>query len=106
MPQGAPETPATLEAAEHFPQRRLAMIEPFWGGSLGATCEDKEALQAALQAFVAVYEMTKEPPGAPLPSSGATGPPRAGVRMREAWGVRSRDRGGAPELARWVLRGR
>ena len=37
------------------------MEEPYWGGSLDASCEDKEAVQAALQAFVAVYEMTKEP---------------------------------------------
>lgn len=52
---------AALKAAEHFAQRHLAMIEPYWGGSLDATCEDKEAVQAALQAFVAVYEMTKDP---------------------------------------------
>jgi hypothetical protein len=52
---------AAVKAAEHFAQRHLAMIEPYWGGSLDATCEDKEAVQAALQAFVAVYEMTKDP---------------------------------------------
>lgn len=52
---------AALKAAEHFAQRHLAMTEPYWGGSLDATCEDKEAAQAALQAFVAVYEMTQDP---------------------------------------------
>ena len=52
---------AALKAAEHYAKRHLSMEEPYWGGSLDASCEDKEAVQAALQAFVAVYEMTKEP---------------------------------------------
>ena len=52
---------AALKAAEHFAQRHLSMAEPYWGGSLDASCEDKEAAQAALQGFLAVYEMTKDP---------------------------------------------
>jgi hypothetical protein len=52
---------AALKAAEHYAKRHLSMEEPYWGGSLDASCEDKEAVQAALQAFVAVYEMTREP---------------------------------------------
>jgi hypothetical protein len=52
---------AALKASEHYAKRHLSMEEPYWGGSLDASCEDKEAVQAALQAFVAVYEMTKDP---------------------------------------------
>ena len=52
---------AALKGAEHFARRHLSMEEPYWGGSCDASCEDKEAAQAALGAFVAVYEMTKEP---------------------------------------------
>ena len=52
---------AALKAAAHFAGRHIPMVEPYWGGSLDATCEDKEAAQAALQAFVAVYEMTRDP---------------------------------------------
>ena len=52
---------AALKAAGHFAQRHLPMVEPYWGGSCDATCEDKEAVQAALQGFVAVFEMTKDP---------------------------------------------
>ena len=52
---------AALKAAEHFAQRHLSMVEPYWGGSCDASCEDKEAAQAALQGFVAVYELTHEP---------------------------------------------
>jgi hypothetical protein len=52
---------AALKAAEHYAKRHMSMEEPYWGGSCDASCEDKEAVQAALQAFVAVYEMTKDP---------------------------------------------
>ncbi len=37
------------------------MTEPYWGGTLDAQCEDKEGALAGFQAFLAVYEMTKEP---------------------------------------------
>jgi hypothetical protein len=52
---------AALKAAEHFTNRHRTMEEPYWGGSCDASCEDKEATQAALGCFVAVYEMTKDP---------------------------------------------
>jgi len=52
---------AAIKAAEHYAGRHLDMTEPYWGGTLDAQCEDKEGAWAAFQAFLAVYEMTKEP---------------------------------------------
>ncbi len=52
---------AGLKAAEHYAKRHLDMAEPYWGGTLDASCEDKEGALAAFQAFLAVYEMTHEP---------------------------------------------
>ena len=52
---------AALKAAEHYAQRHLDMTEPYWGGTLDARCEDKEGALAGFQAFLAVYEMTKDP---------------------------------------------
>jgi hypothetical protein len=52
---------AALKTAEHYAQRHLDMTEPYWGGTLDASCEDKEGALAAFQAFLAVYEMTHEP---------------------------------------------
>jgi hypothetical protein len=52
---------AAVKAAEHYAQRHLDMTEPYWGGTLDAQCEDKEGAWAAFQAFLAVYELTKEP---------------------------------------------
>ena len=37
------------------------MREPYWGGTLDASCEDKEGAYAALQGFLAIYEATKRP---------------------------------------------
>ena len=37
------------------------MREPYWGGTLDASCEDKEGAFAALQGFLALYESTREP---------------------------------------------
>ena len=51
---------AALKAAEHYAQRHLDMTEPYWGGTLDARCEDKEGALAGFQAFLAVYELTKE----------------------------------------------
>ena len=36
------------------------MREPYWGGTLDASCEDKEGAWAAFQAFLAAYEDTGE----------------------------------------------
>ncbi len=52
---------AALKAAGHYAKRHLDMTEPYWGGTLDANCEDKEGALAAFQAFLAVYEMTREP---------------------------------------------
>jgi hypothetical protein len=52
---------AARTAAETFAQRHLSMQEPYWGGTLDASCEDKEGAYAALQGFLAVYEATNEP---------------------------------------------
>jgi len=37
------------------------MREPYWGGTLDASCEDKEGAYAAFQGFLALHELTKEP---------------------------------------------
>ena len=52
---------AALKAAEHYAKRHLDMTEPYWGGTLDASCEDKEGALAGFQAFLAVYELTKDP---------------------------------------------
>lgn len=49
---------AAVKAAEHFAERHLSMREPYWGGTLDAQGEDKEGAWAALQGFLAVYELT------------------------------------------------
>lgn len=51
---------AAIKAAEHYGQRHLSMREPYWGGTLDAKGEDKEGAWAALQAFMAAYDMTGE----------------------------------------------
>jgi hypothetical protein len=51
---------AAIKAAEHFGSRHLSMREPYWGGTLDARCEDKEGAYAALQGFLAVYELTND----------------------------------------------
>ena len=38
-------------------QRHLTMEEPYWGGTLDATCEDKEGAWAAFQGFLAAYDL-------------------------------------------------
>lgn len=51
---------AGLKAAEHYAERHVSMKEPYWGGTLDASCEDKEGAWAAFQAFLAAYDSTKE----------------------------------------------
>lgn len=51
---------AAVKAARHYAARHLSMKEPYWGGTLDASCEDKEGAYAALQGFLAVYELTGE----------------------------------------------
>ncbi len=52
---------AAVKAASTFADRHLTMREPYWGGTLDATCEDKEGAWAAFQGFAALYEELKEP---------------------------------------------
>lgn len=51
---------AALKAADYYAKRHLSMDEPYWGGTLDATGEDKEGAWAAFQGFLAVYELTHE----------------------------------------------
>ena len=51
---------AALKAADHYGKRHISMDEPYWGGTLDASCEDKEGAWAAFQGFLAVYEMTTD----------------------------------------------
>jgi hypothetical protein len=58
--QDATHRRAAVKAAEHYVARHLAMKEPYWGGTLDARCEDKEGAYAAMQGFLAAYELTGE----------------------------------------------
>ena len=51
---------AALKAGKTYADRHLSMQEPYWGGTLDARCEDKEGAFAALQGFLALYELTGE----------------------------------------------
>ncbi len=51
---------AARKAADHYMERHLSMDEPYWGGTLDARCEDKEGAWAALQGFLAIYDLTGE----------------------------------------------
>ncbi len=52
---------AALKAADYYAERHKSMEEPYWGGTLDATCEDKEGAWGAFQGFLAAYEDTKNP---------------------------------------------
>ncbi len=51
---------AARKAADYYAKRHLSMREPYWGGTLDASCEDKEGAWAAFQGFLAMYEFSKE----------------------------------------------
>ncbi len=51
---------AAFKAADYYAARHLDMQEPYWGGTLDATCEDKEGAWGAFQGFMACYEYTKQ----------------------------------------------
>ena len=51
---------AARKAAELYADRHLAMNGCYWGGTLDATCEDKEGSWAAFQGFLEMYERTKD----------------------------------------------
>lgn len=51
---------AAIKAGETYARRSLTMREPYWGGTLDASCEDKEGAFAALQGFLALHDLTGE----------------------------------------------
>lgn len=51
---------AALKAADYYANRHLDLTEPYWGGTLDATCEDKEGAWGAFQGFMAAYEYTQD----------------------------------------------
>jgi hypothetical protein len=51
---------AAVKAGETYAARSLTMREPYWGGTLDASCEDKEGAFAALQGFLALHDATGE----------------------------------------------
>lgn len=48
---------AAEKAADTFAERHLTMDGCYWGGTLDATCEDKEGAWAAFQGFLTLYEL-------------------------------------------------
>ena len=51
---------AAEKAANLYASRHLNMNGCYWGGTLDATCEDKEGSWAAFQGFLEMYEQTKK----------------------------------------------
>jgi len=51
---------AAFKAADYYAKRHLDMQEPYWGGTLDATCEDKEGAWGAFQGFLAAYESSQD----------------------------------------------
>lgn len=47
---------AAQKIADTYARRHLAMDGAYWGGTLDATCEDKEGAWAAFQGFLELYE--------------------------------------------------
>jgi hypothetical protein len=47
---------AAIKAGQTFADRHLKMNGCYWGGTLDATCEDKEGAWAAFQGFITLYE--------------------------------------------------
>lgn len=52
---------SALKIADHCIERHLSMKEPYWGGTLDASCEDKEGAAAAMTAFFAAWELCQDP---------------------------------------------
>lgn len=50
---------AAEKAAQTFADRHLRMNGCYWGGTLDATCEDKEGAWAAFQGFLELYEFER-----------------------------------------------
>ncbi|MBT3242257.1 MAG: hypothetical protein HN352_03840 [Bacteroidetes bacterium] len=52
---------AAKKAAKYYADLYLGMDQVYWGGTLDASCEDKEGAFAALQGFIELYETEKNP---------------------------------------------
>ncbi len=52
---------AAEKAGRHYADRHVTMEEPYWGGTLDASCEDKEGAFAALQGFLELHAQTNDP---------------------------------------------
>ncbi|MEM8890710.1 MAG: hypothetical protein AAGD28_22220 [Bacteroidota bacterium] len=50
-----------LKVADYYGQRHITMEEPYWGGTLDATCEDKEGSWGAFQGFLKAYDISMNP---------------------------------------------
>lgn len=51
---------AAVKAGQTFADRHLSMNGCYWGGTLDATCEDKEGAWAAFQGFITLYEQYRD----------------------------------------------
>ena len=51
---------SALKIADHYIERHLSMKEPYWGGTLDASCEDKEGAVAAMTAFFEAWNLSGE----------------------------------------------
>ncbi len=51
---------AARRAGEHYWQRHGSMDEPYWGGTLDASGEDKEGAWAGFEGFLALHDSTPE----------------------------------------------
>ncbi len=49
---------AAVKAGRRYAELHVSMREPYWGGTLDASCEDKEGAYAAMQGFLFLYELT------------------------------------------------
>eukprot|EP00747_Dinoflagellata_sp_TGD_P030626 gnl/TRDRNA2_/TRDRNA2_134766_c1_seq1.p1 gnl/TRDRNA2_/TRDRNA2_134766_c1~~gnl/TRDRNA2_/TRDRNA2_134766_c1_seq1.p1 ORF type:complete len:397 (+),score=51.06 gnl/TRDRNA2_/TRDRNA2_134766_c1_seq1:122-1192(+) len=49
---------AAVKAGLHYIERHIGVSEPFWGGTLDASCEDKEGVWAGFEAFLALHKAT------------------------------------------------
>ena len=52
---------AAVKAGNLYAKRHLTMDGCYWGGTLDATCEDKEGAWAAFQGFLTLYEQLNKP---------------------------------------------
>ncbi len=51
---------AAFKAGQYYADRHISMKEPYWGGTLDASGEDKEGAWACFQGFLTLFEFYKE----------------------------------------------